>query len=64
MHTCDKSDADLTIDDKHYRLDTLAECKTLARLRGAKGVCFSDFQVTLQRLEEAHKRELRRLRAE
>jgi hypothetical protein len=64
MHTCDKSDADVTIDGRHYKLDSLGECKTLARLRGAKGVEFNDYPFTLTRLEGLHKQEFARRRAE
>jgi hypothetical protein len=64
VHTCDKSQADLTLNGLHYRLDSLAELKTLAHLRGMKGVHFPDYPFTLERLKEAHKQELRRRRAE
>ena len=64
MQKCDAHDADLSIDGVHYRFDTLAECKNMTRLRGTKGVHFSDYSFTLDRLEELHRQELARRRTE
>ena len=64
MQKCDAHAADLSIDGIHYRFDSLAECKNMPRLRGTRGVCFTDYQFTLERLEDLHKRELQRRRAE
>jgi len=64
MHRCAETDADLTIDGTHYRLDRLDECKRMGRLRGTSGVVFCDYPGTLIRLEYAHKEELIRQRAQ
>jgi hypothetical protein len=64
MHQCSEHGADLIIDGVCYRLDTLPECKRMARLRGTRGIVFADYVYTHQRLEEQHKQGLARRRAE
>jgi hypothetical protein len=64
MHKCDEHDADLVIDGTPYKLDTLAECKRMGRLRGTAVVVFHDYTNTLIRLEYEHREALIRQRAQ
>lgn len=51
MHRCDRTEADVLVDDTPWRLDTVTQyCALATRLGGRSGVVWVDERATLERL--------------